>query len=78
MLPFMDRKKIVSTISSRRGKTPDIAMNTEIEAPDSEMDPGLKNAAEDVLRAIETKSPMDLAKALRMVYEACGSYSDED
>lgn len=75
-LPFLDRKKMSSVISSRRGKSPDIEVNPEVEAPGSEMDPGLKSAAEDLLRAIESKSVIDLAKALKAAIEMCSSYED--
>jgi hypothetical protein len=73
MLPFLAPKKIVSTISARRGKSPDIEVNTEAEAPGSHMAPGLKTAAEDLMRALETKSPMDIGRALQMAFEACDS-----
>lgn len=71
MLPFLDKKKTVSVIMSKRGKNPDIEVNSEVEAPESDLDPSLKMAAEDILRAIETKSVIDLAKALKSAYGAC-------
>lgn len=77
-LPFLDRKKMSSVISSRRGRSPDIEVKPEVEAPGSEMDSGLKSAAEDLLRAIESKSVMDVAKALKCAHEICESLSPED
>lgn len=77
-LPFLDRKKMSSVIASRRGKSPDIEVNPEVEAPGSEMDPGLKSAAEDILRAIESKSVIDLAKAIQSAFEICGSMPQEE
>lgn len=76
MLPFLDKKKTVSVIMAKRGKSPDIEVNSEMEAPGQEIDPVLKEAATDILRAIETKSVIDLAKALEAAYEACEA-SDE-
>lgn len=78
MLPMFDHKKIVSVIASKRGKNPDVEVAAEVEAPGQEMDPALKAAAEDILRAISTKSVIDLAKALRAAYEVCESYPHED
>lgn len=62
---------------SRRGKGPDVEVASEVEAPDSQMDPALKEAAADILRAIETKSVMDLAKAIKAAYEICDSSQEE-
>jgi hypothetical protein len=67
MLPFLDPKKIASAaMTVKGGKT--MEHNPEVEAPDSDMDGGLKSAAEDVLMAIEHKSVMDLAKALKSAF----------
>lgn len=78
MLPFLQPKKIVSVISSRRGKNPDIEVNPEVEAPDSKMDPALKMAAEDLMRAVESKSVIDTAKALRDAFQALESAPHEE
>lgn len=78
MLPFLDSKKIVSVISARRGKSPDIEVNSEMEAPGQEIDPSLKSAAEDVLRAIDTKSVIDLAKALKSAFDVCDAEPQEE
>lgn len=71
MLPFLEPKKTVSVIMSRRGKSPDVEVNPEVEAPDSEIDSNLKAAAEDMLRALESKSVIDLAKSLKAAFEIC-------
>lgn len=68
MLPFLDKKKIVSVINQRRGKL-DTTINSEIEAPGSEVDEGLKECATDILNAIEHKSVIDLAKSLHAAFE---------
>lgn len=78
MLPFLEPKKIVSVISSRRGKNPDIEVNAEVEAPGQEMDAGLKAAAEDLLRALDTRSAIDLAKAFRAAFEICDAYPHQE
>lgn len=68
MLPFLDKKKIAGAILTKRGKA-DVQVAPEVEAPDSDMDAGLKECAEDILRAIEHKSVMDLAMALHAFFE---------
>lgn len=77
MLPFMEPKKIVTIIAARRNK-PGVQINPEVEAPGSSMDPGLKEAAIDLLRGIEAKSPMDIAKALKAAFELCDSMPHEE
>lgn len=78
MLPWLEKKKSVTVYKSTKGKSPDMEMNSEVEAPDSEMDEGLKEAAEDILRAINSKSAMDLAKAIKSAFEICDSYPHEE
>ena len=68
MLPMFAPKKIVSVIVAKKGK-PDVSVTPEVEAPGSEMDPGLKEAAEDMLRAFESRSVMDMAQALKAAFE---------
>lgn len=63
-------------IMSKRGKSPDMEINSETEAPNSTLDPALKSAAEDLLRAIESKSPIDVAKALEAAHAACENYDE--
>lgn len=70
MLPFLEPKKTVSVIMARRGKT-DVEANPEVEAPGGEIAPALKEAAVDVMRALDTKSVIDLAKALQAAIAAC-------
>lgn len=69
MLPFLDRKKMVTTLMSRRGGSFEAA--NEMEAPGHEMHPDLKAVAEDVMQAIQNKSVLDLAKALKHAFEVC-------
>lgn len=71
MLPFLDKKKIVSVIASRRGKKPDIEVNSEMSAPNSDMPSELKDVSHDLLAAIEAKSPIDIAKALQKAFKCC-------
>lgn len=77
MLPFLEPKRITSSIIARRGK-PDLESSPEVEAPGQEVHPALKSAAEDILSAIEHKSVIDLAKAIQSAYDVCESYEDED
>lgn len=77
-LPFLEPKKITSIIIARRGKNPDLEAAPEVEAPGSEMNPALKMAAEDILSAIDARSPMDLAKAIKSAYEACEGEPHEE
>lgn len=78
MLPFLDKKKAVSVLLARRGKSPDIEVANETEVGDSDIDPGLKEAAEDILRAIQTKSVIDLAKALKAAFTVADSMPHEE
>ncbi len=78
MLPFLQPKRAVSVIVSKRGKTPDVEVNPEVEAPGSDLDPGLKEAMEDFLRAYEQKSPIDMAKAFQAAFDCCESYPHEE
>lgn len=78
MLPFLDRKKTISLIMSKRAGKPDTEVANEVESPGS---PGvsedLKVAAEDLLRAVESKSVIDIAKALQAAHDVCESYEQE-
>lgn len=76
-LPFFDHKKTVSIIIAQRGK-PSVEVTPEVEMGDDKVDPGLKSAAEDVLSAIQSKSVVDLAKALRAAWEVCENYEPEE
>lgn len=72
MLPMFDKKKVASVVISRMGKK-DQEVSPEVEASGQEIDPSLKEAGMDVLRAIEAKSPVALAKALQAAYQLCES-----
>lgn len=76
-LPFLDPKKIaMSVVATKMKKSGGVEVKPEVEAPDSEMDPGLKAAAEDILKAVQDKSVMDLAKALKAAFMVCDSYEE--
>lgn len=77
MLPFLEPKKAVSVIVARRGKS-DLEASPEVEAPGSEMDPGLKEAASDLMRALDERSVMGVAQALKAAFDICDSYDDEE
>lgn len=70
MLPFMPDKKTgsVSQASVKDGEIKD----------DEAMDPGLEEAAQAMLRAINMKDAKALASAIKEAYEICESYEDDD
>jgi hypothetical protein len=79
MLPFLDKKKVTQLIVNRKnGK--DVELNPEMGGDDD----GLKAAAEDILRALESKSASDLAQAFKSAFQICDAMphdeggSDED
>jgi len=72
MLPFLKPKAMSSTIMARRGK-PGLEVANEVDAPGTGESSSLEDAAADVLAAIDTRSPKDLAAALRRAFEACES-----
>lgn len=83
MLPFLQPKKIATLMVSRRGK-PGVAAKNEVVPGDGE-NPGLISAAEDLMSAIEQKSRVDIARALRAAFEICdaephneGPHTNED
>lgn len=76
MLPFLNSKKTVTAIIAKRGKS-SVEVKPEVEAHGNEMDPGLKTAMEDLLRAIEEKSVIDMGKAFQAAME-CAESSDAD
>ncbi len=78
MLPFLSPKSVASVISSRKGKHPDMEVKIEHEAAGGEIDPELKTAAEDVLRAIENKSVVDLANALEAIFHIADKEPHEE
>jgi len=78
MLPFLAPRKMTSVIIARRGKNPDVEVNPEVEAPGSNMNPALKMAAEDFLRAVDTRSPIDLAKAFKDAFMALETEPHEE
>lgn len=78
MLPFLDKNRMSAAIMASRDKKREILVHPEVEAPGHEMNPYLKEAAADVLRAIDKKSVLDLAAALRAAFEVCDSDSQEE
>jgi hypothetical protein len=77
MLPFLEPKKAVSVIIARHDK-PGLEVNPEMEAPESEINPALKACAEDLLRAIDDRSIIDIAKALECACEICSMMPQEN
>ena len=69
MIPGLNQKQIVGSIMSRRGKR-DVETSNEIESGEG-MDPGLKEAAADIMGALQSKSVIDLAKALKAAFQVC-------
>lgn len=76
MLPFLEPKHMSTTIIARRGK-PDLEASPEKDMTE-DIDPGLKEAAEDLMRAVESKSVIDVAKALKSAFEICDAYPHQE
>lgn len=68
MLPFLDKKRMSASIISARKGRQDAEVHSEIEAP-GEAPSYYKQCAEDILAAVEHKSPIALAKALEELAE---------
>ena len=79
-LPFLDPKKIAASViaTQMKKKKGDVEVAAEVEAPDSEMDAGLKEAAMDLMRAIEQKSVIDVGKALKAAFMVCDAMPHEE
>lgn len=77
MLPFMKRKNLATLILAQRGKS-DVEIKPEMKSPGDEIDPGLIEAAEDILRAINEKSPIVLAHALHAAFQICDAMPHEE
>lgn len=67
MLPFLEPKKLSGIIIARRGK-PDLEVKSETS---QDANPESVKAAEGILRAIESKSVLDLAKSLHEYMTIC-------
>lgn len=79
MLPFLDKKKAVGVIISRRGKEDLQNVKSEMIAPnDDSQDPAMHAAAEDVLRAIDQRSVIKLAAALKNAFVIADRDDQED
>lgn len=76
MLPFLEPKKMSSMVIARHGKS-DLEANPEIDHDDS-IDSDMKEAAADVMRAFESRSVIDLAKALHACFEIYDSMPHEE
>lgn len=76
MLPFLEPRKTVSIIVSRKNE-PSLEVKHEIEASD-EIDPALKSCAEDLLQAIDERSVLGIASAFKSAFEICESMPHEE
>lgn len=76
MLPIHDKKRMMSFLGERRLGKGDTEVASEVLAPESEIDPALREAATDILSAIQNKSVIDLANAIKAAFEVCSSYDD--
>ena len=75
---FPDPKKAATMILSKFDKDGNGKdMEVKSEAPIGDMDEGLKSAAEDIMMAINDKSPMDLMKALKSFCDMADDDSEE-
>ncbi len=77
MLPWMDKKNVItSVISARKGKVP-VEVKAEQEMGEG-IDADLKVAAEDFLSAVQQKSVVDLAKAFKAAFQILESMPHEE
>ena len=74
-LPFLDKSKLLTSIVSRRGKN--VEAKNEVEHGEG-VNPDLKMACEEILRAIEHKSIVDLTNAFEAAFEACEAMPHEE
>jgi hypothetical protein len=77
MLPFLDERKMSGSIMAAHGKR-GLDIPSEMDAPSSKVDPDLKEASADILRAIEDRSPIDLASAIKACWEICSSSGEDE
>lgn len=75
MLPFLLKVKRPGSLSEVMGKTAEV--KDEEHGPDQDYDKDMEDAAHAVLHAIEQKSVIDLAKALKAVHMVCSDDEDE-
>lgn len=76
-LPFLDPRKAVSIIIAQRKGKGDLEVKDEKRAGTDGTDSGLVEAAEDILRAIDERSALSLAQAIKSAYEICESYEED-
>lgn len=69
-LPMFDKKGLGAVMVARKGKSTEMA--PEVHTDDGE-DSDMREAAMDLLSAIDRKSAADVAKALRAAFEICDS-----
>lgn len=75
-LPFLDPKKVASLVVSKKIDKPSVELAAET-VVEPEM-PELNMIAEDMLAAIDKKSPSDLAKAIHAAFLMCESMPHEE
>ena len=76
MLPFLDKNRAAGVIMERIGKR-SLEAKSEQESGNG-MNPDMKEAAEDVMRAMQEKSVIDLAYALHAFFMICESLPHEE
>jgi len=76
MLPFLERKNVSGSIMQRAGKA-DLETSNEVDMS-SGLSPELKEASADVMRALESKSPVELSRALKEFYRLCGACGEDE
>lgn len=73
-LPFLDKKRLASTIMERRGMSATTTPETETGGGEHP----LKDGAVQLLAAIERKSPIDVARAFEALFEQCEQTPHEE
>lgn len=74
-IPFLNPKKAVGVvISHRKGK-----LGIEVKSEQGGDYPdGLKEACEDILRAVDERSVLGMAAAIKAAFEICDAYPNEE
>jgi hypothetical protein len=78
MLPFLEPKRIATMLLKKKNPDRDVNVSMEHGGSVSDDDMQFHACAEDILGAVERKSVMDLARALKAFCEICQSGEDNE
>lgn len=75
MLPFLEPKRVVSMLIQRKGKSD---LEAHPESGGNSEDSSLEMVMQDLMRAMEKKSPKEMAQAFKAGMQICESYPHEE